>query len=135
MATPNILSDLSNVIIKPAINHYTLSSAGPYAQNLLGNSNDVVPADKVVKVVNLMVSVGNAITLANDGVSIDIALYNGSTFVADLFTDYVIYRYNTVCLIDEATPLILEEGYTLKGNSSNSSYCNFYMAYEVIENA
>ena len=64
---------------------------------------------------------------------ITISLNNSSGIVANLFTDYIVYRGNTVCLLDEASPMILEEGFTLYITSDNTT-CNYYIAYEKIFN-
>ena len=134
MATPNILSDLSSVIIKPSYSYGQITSATAYGTDLLGISY-FVPTNKVVRIVNLTISVGDADSLTDDGIKFDIAVYDGGSKIADLFTDYLISTHNTVCLLDEATPLILEEGYTLRAACSNGTLNNFYLAYETIENA
>jgi hypothetical protein len=128
MATPNILSDISKLRIIPNVGHGTISSASAYAENMLGGSGYVVESNMVVRIVNLIVS-----SSPTSDSEINIALYDASGHVADLFTDYTVYLGNTVCLLDEASPIILEEGYTIRANSNNSE-CNYYIAYEKISN-
>lgn len=132
MANPNILSDLSNVIIKPSYAYGQITSASMWGTSLLGVGY-TVPTNKVVRIVNLMISVGDANSLTDDGIKFDIGLSDGST-TTQLF-DILINTHNTVCLLDEATPLILEEGQALRAACSNGSLNTFYCAYETIENA
>ncbi len=132
MANPNILSDLSSVIIKPSYAYGQITSASQWGTGLLGMGY-TVPTNKVVRIVNLMISVGDANSLTDDGIRFDIGLSDGST-TTQLF-DILINTHNTVCLLDEATPLILEEGQALHAACSNGSLNTFYCAYETINNA
>lgn len=129
MSTPNILSNISKLNIKPNVAYGSIPSTS--AVNLLGGSSAssyLVEDNTVVRIVNLMVSASDQA----DSV-ITISLNNSSGIVANLFTDYIVYRGNTVCLLDEASPMILEEGFTLYITSDNTT-CNYYIAYEKIFN-
>ncbi len=129
MANPNVIPSTNSVEIRPAYAISVLDNSADYNENLLGGSitDFVVPADKVVKIVNLTIYCKAP---TDESVQITIGVYSGSTHVADLFTDYIVYGNNTICLLDEASPIILEENYTLKGHSNHASYCNYYLAYE-----
>lgn len=135
MSTPNILSDLSSVIIKPSYSYGQITSATAYGTSLLGVGYSV-PNNKVVRIVNLMISVGNANSLTDDGIRFDIGVNeHGTSNTTPIFTNHLINSHNTVCLLDEATPLILEPGQKLLAACTNGSLNNFYIAYETIENA
>ncbi len=129
MPAPNIIPTNRNAIIRPAYAIGVLDNSADYNENMLGGGlgSFSVPSYTSVKIVNLMIYCTAPV---DESVQITIGVYSGSTHVADLFTDYIVYGSNTVCLLDEASPIILNEGYTLKGHSNHASNCNYYLAYE-----
>lgn len=130
MAAPNIIPTNRNVTIRPAYAYGVLDNSADYNENMIGGGTGsfTVASYTSAKIVNLTIYCNAP---RDESVQITIGVYSGSTHVADLFTDYIVYGNNTICLLDEASPIILEENYTLKGHSNHASYCNYYLAYEV----
>jgi hypothetical protein len=129
MASPNLRNGGS------AVARYSNGDLGTTAwgDDLFTSSGPAADGE-IAKVVNLTVT---CLPGALAPIKFYLAIFDTSgetdTQVAQLFTDLEIHPGNTLCLLDERAPIILNENYTLKAYAGGGSggTLNVYVAWEI----